>query len=147
MSYESAPPNVRSLEQRMRNLEKDDGLVSRRRISMALVVVGQMLPEGAVKGGSAMALRYGRGTRFTRDLDAARGKSLAHFRRDFEERLRFGWAGFTGRLIEKPSPHPKGIPASYVMQPFEVKIDYKGKSWCTVQFELGQLIPRSSGQH
>lgn len=41
----------------------------RRRVAMALVVVGQMLPEGAIKGGSAMAVRYGRGTRFTRDLD------------------------------------------------------------------------------
>lgn len=35
---------------------------------MAMVVVGQMLPEGAVKGGTAMAFRYGRGdSRFTQD--------------------------------------------------------------------------------
>src|SRR5690606_13303550 len=72
VSYASAPASVRSLEQRIRNLEGDEGLVQRRRVSMALVVVGQMLPEGAIKGGSAMALRYGRGTRFTQDLDAAR---------------------------------------------------------------------------
>ncbi len=68
MSYAGAPTNVRSLEQRIRNLEGSEGLAHRRRIAMALVVVGQMLPEGAIKGGSAMALRYGRGTRFTRDL-------------------------------------------------------------------------------
>lgn len=80
MSYDSPPVSVRSLEQRIRNLE---GLALRRRVSMALVVVGQMLPEGAVKGGSAMALRYGRGTRFTQDLDAARVQSLAGFRSDF----------------------------------------------------------------
>lgn len=69
MNYDSAPTNVRSLEQRLRNLEGDDGLALRRRTAMALVVVSQMLPEGAVKGGSSMALRYGLLTRFTRDLD------------------------------------------------------------------------------
>ncbi len=57
MSYAIALPGVRSLEQHIRNLEGDEGLAQRRRVSMALVVVGQMLPEGAVKGGSAMALR------------------------------------------------------------------------------------------
>ena len=104
---------------------------------MALVVVGQMLPEGAIKGGSAMALRYGRGTRFTQDLDAARVQPLARFRSDFEDSLATGWAGFTGRLIEKAPPHPSAVPTAYLMQPFEVKLDYRGRPWCTVKFELG----------
>lgn len=137
MSYTGAPTNVRSLEQRMRNLEGSDGSALRRRVGMALVVVGQMLPEGAIKGGSAMALRYGRGTRFTRDLDAARVQPLARFRQDFEESLSAGWAGFTGRLIEKAAPRPSAVPSAYVMRPFEVKLDYRGRSWCTVTFELG----------
>lgn len=137
MSYSGAPTSVRSLEQRIRNLEGSDGLALRRRIGMALVVVGQMLPEGAIKGGSAMALRYGRGTRFTQDLDAARARPLAAFRGDFEESLASGWAGFTGRLVERPAPRPPAVPTAYVMQPFEVKLDYRGRSWCTVKFELG----------
>ncbi|MDN5584948.1 MAG: nucleotidyl transferase AbiEii/AbiGii toxin family protein [Brevibacterium sp.] len=137
MSYSGAPASVRSLEQRIRNLEGSDGLALRRRVSMALVVVGQMLPGGAVKGGSAMALRYGRGSRFTRDLDAARVQSLDRFRRDLEEALSQGWAGFTGRLIEKTAPRPPAVPTAYVMQPFEIKLDYRGRSWCTVPFELG----------
>lgn len=137
MRYASAPTSVRSLEQRIRNLEGSEGLALRRRIGMALVVVGQMLPEGAIKGGSAMALRYGRGTRFTQDLDAARVQPLAQFRSDFEDSLAIGWAGFTGRLIEKAAPRPTGVPTAYVMQPFEVKLDYRGRPWCTVKFELG----------
>lgn len=137
MSYAGAPTSVRSLEQRIRNLEGSDGLALRRRVGMALVVVGQMLPEGAIKGGSAMALRYGRGTRFTQDLDAARVQSLARFRSDFEEALASGWAGFTGRLVEKAAPRPPAVPTAYVMQPFEVKLDYQGRAWCTVKFELG----------
>ena len=137
VSYTDVPKNVRSLEQRIRNLEGSDGLVFRRRVAMALVVVGQMLPGGAIKGGSAMALRYGRGTRFTQDLDAARVQSLARFRSDFEESLAAGWAGFTGRLVEKAAPRPPAVPTAYVMQPFEVKLDYRGRPWCTVKFELG----------
>lgn len=135
--YTGMPTSVRSLEQRIRNIEGDDGLAQRRRVSMALVVVGQMLPGGVVKGGSAMALRYGRGTRFTRDLDAARVQTLARFRSDFEKSLADGWAGFTGRLIEKAAPRPLAVPTAYVMQPFEVKLDYRGRPWCTVKFELG----------
>ena len=137
MTYSDMPTNVRSLEQRIRNLEGNDGLASRRRIGMALVVVGQMLPEGAIKGGSAMALRYGRSTRFTQDLDAARVQSLARFRTDFELSLSLGWARFTGRLVEKAAPHPPAVPTAYLMRPFEVKLDYRGRPWCTVKFELG----------
>ncbi len=137
MSYPRAPTSVRSLEQRIRNLEGDDGPALRRRVGMALVVVGQMLPEGAIRGGSAMALRYGRGTRFTQDLDAARVQPLARFRSDFEGSLAAGWAGFTGRLVEKTAPRPPAVPTGYVMQPFEVKLDYRGRPWCSVKFELG----------
>ncbi len=137
MSHDDAPANVRSLEQRIRNLEGEGGLAQRRRVGMALVVVSQMLTEGAIKGGSAMALRYGSQTRFTQDLDAARIQPLARFRSDFEASLAAGWAGFTGRLIEKAVPRPPGVPGAYVMQPFEVKLDYRGRPWCTVKFELG----------
>jgi hypothetical protein len=137
VSYTGPPTSVRSLKQRIGNLESSDGLALRRRVGMALIVVGQMLPEGAIKGGSAMALRYGRGARFTQDLDAARVQPLARFRSDFEESLAAGWAGFTGRLIEKAAPRPTGVPTAYVMQPFEVKLDYRGRPWCTVKFELG----------
>lgn len=59
MSYDTPPPTLRSLEQRIRNLEGDQGLVSRHRVGMSLVVVEQRLPAGAVKGGSAMALCVG----------------------------------------------------------------------------------------
>ena len=137
MTWTTPPPNRQSLETRLRNLEGADAAVQRRRTTMSLVVVGQMLPEGAIKGGSAMALRFGRGSRFTRDVDAARVQPLAQFRADFEESLAAGWAGFTGRLVERAAPSPVGVPAGYVMQPFEVKLDYLGQSWCTAKFELG----------
>lgn len=137
MTWTTPPPNRQSLETRLRNLEGADAAVQRRRTTMSLVVVGQMLPEGAIKGGSAMVLRFGRGSRFTRDVDASRIQSLAQFRADFEESLAAGWEGFTGRLVERAAPSPVGVPAGYVMQPFDVKLDYRGQSWCTAKFELG----------
>lgn len=137
MTYDTAPVTLNSLRQRLRNIEGDEELVNRRIVAMALVVVGQMLPAGAIKGGSAMALRYGRATRFTTDLDAARPGPQDEFINDFEQRLRDGWAGFTGRLIERAAPKPAGVPTAYVMQPFDVKLTYSGKPWCTVTFELG----------
>lgn len=138
MRYTMPPRNLKSFEQRIRNLEADGTLALRRQIIMAMVVVGQMLPDSAVKGGTAMALRYGRaGTRFTHDLDAARRQSMTAFRDDFEARLRRGWAGFAGRLLDRVPPHPTGVPAAYVMRPFEVKLDYLGRPWRTMKFELG----------
>lgn len=137
MSWATPPNNKQSLDQRLRNLEGTDAAVQRRRTTMSLVVVGQLLPEGAIKGGSAMALRFGRDSRFTRDLDAARIHSLDQFRADFEESLAAGWAGFTGRLVERAAPSPIGVPTGYVMQPFDVRLAYRGQSWCTVKFELG----------
>lgn len=137
MRYPDPPSNVRSLEQRLRNIQHDQELVNRRRISMALVVVGQMLPQGVVKGGSALALRYGSGARFTRDLDVSRIGEIEEFCRGFEDSLSVGWAGFTGRLIRQPPPRPRTVPPAYVMQPFDVKLDYRGRPWCTVRFELG----------
>ncbi len=137
MNYSTPPVSVTALKQRLRNLEGEELLATRRQVAMALVIVGQLLPEGSIKGGSAMALRYGTSTRFTKDLDAARASGLAKFREEFEERLLEGWEGFTGRLLEKKPPKPARVPSAYVMKPFDIKLSYKNKPWCTVSFELG----------
>lgn len=137
MTYDTPPRNLSSLRQRLTNIEGKAESVNRRTVGMALVVVGQMLPAGAIKGGSAMALRYGTATRFTKDLDAARAGSMEEFTSELENRLRDGWAGFTGRLVTRAAPSPAGVPSAYIMQPFDVKLDYLGKPWCTVKFELG----------
>ncbi|MGP6175325.1 nucleotidyl transferase AbiEii/AbiGii toxin family protein [Corynebacterium sp. A21] len=136
-TYQGLPTNLASLHTRIRNLEADEQAANRRQIAMALVVISQMLPAGVVKGGSAMALRYGLNTRFTQDIDAARRKSLEDFEDDFEEALQEGWQGFTGRLKRLNAPSPEGIPTPYVMQPYKVSLDFKGKSWKSVTFELG----------
>jgi len=107
------------------------------RTVIANTIVGQLLPGGAVKGGSALKFKYGdKTTRFTRDLDAARREDLDTFINELEEALHFGWNGFTGRIVHKEPATPKGIPGEYVMRPFEIKLSYRGKSWLTVPFEV-----------
>lgn len=139
-SYEEAPRNVGILGQRLRNcLDTKNPAVERRmRVTLANVIVGQMLPESAVKGGTAMKVRLGHeGSRFTPDLDAARKWDLATFLTEFRANLTTGWNGFTGRLVERPTPRPAGVPTPYVMTPYEVKLDYNTKAWHTVTVELG----------
>lgn len=108
------------------------------RALMADAIVAQMLPNGAVKGGSALKLRFGDSeTRFSEDLDTARASSLEEYIESLGSALEEGWQGFTGVAIRKEPATPAGIPARYVMQPYDVKLRYLGKSWVTVRLEVG----------
>lgn len=111
---------------------------TRARATIANVIVGQMLPDGAVKGGSSIKLRLGEGaTRYTTDLDVARASDLEDWIARLRSSLAEGWEGFTGRVVTREPASPEGVPAAYVMQPFAVKLDYNGKPWVTVDLEVG----------
>ena len=108
------------------------------RAVIANTVVSQMLPEGAVKGGSAIKLRLGNaGTRFTTDLDIARASGLDEYRDALERALARGWNGFDGRLVPGRPARPRDVPPQYVMRPFGIKLSYNGKPWLTVELEVG----------
>jgi len=102
------------------------------------VVVAQLLPAGVVKGGSSLKLRFGNlATRYTKDLDAARALGLSEYVDALEEKLRTGWAGFTGHAVERRPAKVKDVDPQYVMKPYDIKLDYKGKPWLTVPLEIG----------
>ena len=108
------------------------------RTLMANTIIGQLLPKGVVKGGCALKLRYGdKTTRFTRDLDTARAGKLVTYLEQLEASLKEGWNGFIGKIVRKEPAKPKGIPGEYIMQPFEIRISYIGRSWLTVPLEIG----------
>lgn len=110
----------------------------RARTVMANAIVASMLPDGVVKGGSALKMRFGEeNTRFTTDLDTATATDPAAYAAQLDSGLRSGWEGFSGRVVEKDPASPDGIPEQYVMQPYDVKLDYLGKPWCTVPLEVG----------
>lgn len=109
-----------------------------KRAIMANAIVAQMLPDGSVKGGSAIKMRLGDGvTRYTTDLDVARASAIEDFASSLDVALAAGWEGFTGTLVAGRQAHPKGVPAQYVMQPYQVKLSYNTKPWMTVELEVG----------
>ena len=114
---------------------KDPVRVSR---AMANVIVGQILPDGVVKGGSSLMFRFGeRVTRYTRDVDTARVMDQEQYKALLSDALAKGWNGFTGELIEVPPPKPEGVPSVYVMMPYDIKLKYMGRPWQTVRIEIG----------
>lgn len=132
------PNSKRNLDMAIRRMGTGDTDYLRMRTLIANVIVAQLMPDGAVKGGSALKIRFGDGaTRATTDLDAARASDLGAFVPAFEANLERGWNGFTARLVAREPASPAGVPSAYVMQPYEVKISYLGGAWCTVEFELG----------
>ena len=132
------PNNRRNLDVAIHRATSSEEEFVRFRTTMANAIVGQMLPGGVVKGGAALKLRYGNAeTRFTTDLDMAGGEDIGAFVEELDARLAQGWEGFTGRVVPREPAHPVGIPAGYVMQPFDIKMAYLGRSWCTVPLEVG----------
>jgi hypothetical protein len=110
----------------------------RARRLLAAVIVGQMLPDGAAKGGNALKIRFGSAaTRFSRDLDTARASSLEEYVSLLEKGLEDGWNGFTGVVVPRDPASPEGVPAAYVMKPFDVKLSYNQKAWMTLPLEVG----------
>lgn len=151
MTKRETPTNLSSLTKRIDNLaHQHQRPVRRIQRAVANTVVGQMLPPGVVKGGTAMKLRVGEiGSRFTPDLDAARSKnvSLDDYLTQLGDRLSEGWAGFTGTVAELEGPQPDGVPEEYVMQPFEIRLSYRSRHWLTVPFELGHDEIGSTSRH
>jgi hypothetical protein len=105
---------------------------------MGNTIVAQLLPDGVVKGGGSLKLRFGdKATRYTRDLDAAYSMALGEFVNELEAALAKGWCGFTGRLVPRRQAKIRGLAPEYIMKPFDVKLNYLGQPWQTVPLELG----------
>lgn len=132
------PNSRRNLDIAIHRLAASDSEFVRFRAFLANAIVGQMLPDGAVKGGTALKFRFGdSATRFTTDLDAVRQCDLDAFAEKLEASLARGWSGFEGRLVPRERAHPENVPPQYVMRPFDVKLSYLGRAWCTVALEVG----------
>lgn len=140
------PPTRKSLDDRIRNLSKDDTRhgdpnVRSARLALAVgnIVVGRMLPSGAIKGGTSMQVRFGASARYTRDLDAARPASVDvdEYVDELADNLDEGWAGFSGLVAETEAHRPDRVPSAYVVRPFSITLSYAGSSWIKILLELG----------
>lgn len=106
------------------------------------VVVSQMLPDSAVKGGTGLKLRFGDSiTRETPDLDTAFRGDRDAFINELNERLKAGWGDFSGRAIageiRAPEELRNRVGDSYIMQPVRVKLTYRSRDFMTVELEVG----------
>ena len=133
------PNSMRHLDDAIRRECGDNqAAYVRLRTLMANAIVAGMLPDGVVKGGSAIKMRYGNArTRYTTDLDTATATDPAVYADLLGAALARGWEGFTGRVVPREPAHPKDVPEEYVMRPFDVRLSYLGKPWCTVPLEVG----------
>ena len=105
---------------------------------LANVIVGQMLPDGVIKGGSSLMFRYGsRLTRYTRDVDTARVMEHGEYVDRLQRALAVGWNGFTADLVEVEPAKPTDVPGVYVMRPYDAKLKYMGRPWQTIRIEIG----------
>ena len=138
---DAPPSNLRSLQTRIDNEAAARNQPVRRIMrAVANVAVGQMLPPSVVKGGTAMKLRVGEpGRRFTPDFDASRPAeiTLDDYIDELADLLADGWSGFTGTVEQEDAATPDGVPPEYVMQPFSIRLAFRGRHWLTVAFELG----------
>lgn len=130
----SAANLIRAIK-RYCGVNQDDIRLAR---AMADVIVGQMLPDGVVKGGSSLMFRYGGAvTRYTKDVDTARSVELDAYLESLRLKLAEGWNGFTGKIVDVEPPSPPNVPKPYLMMPYDIKLQYLGKSWMTVRIEVG----------
>lgn len=133
------PNSMRHLDDAIRRECGDNqAAYVRLRTLMANAIVAGMLPDGVVKGGSAIKMRYGNArTRYTTDLDTATATDPTAYAELLGAALARGWEGFTGRVVPREPAHPRDVPEEYVMRPFDVRLSYLGKPWCTVPLEVG----------
>lgn len=135
----SDPGSMATLERRMGlYAETTQQQAGRVRVTIGQVVVAQLLPGALVKGGSGMKIRLGLGfSRDSKDLDVAWRDTQDAFSDALRNSLAAGWGPFTGQLLTK-APRPRaGIPTSYVMQPYAVKLTTYGRPFSTVVLEVG----------
>lgn len=138
-SYGTPPTNLTSLEQRLRNVVRNDQLRLRTRRQVGYMAVIAALcahardeegqPLFAIKGGVAIELLMGLEARATKDLDASVRTAAEEIEPRLRDALAQGWDGFAFRLL---SWEPIRDTAA---RRGDIKVAYKGRPFSTVQFE------------
>lgn len=131
------PRSLKVIRSRLKKLGPLD--VGRKEKIIANIILGQMLPRGAIRGGTGLKIRFGdKETRGSRDLDVALSGSREIFIEELQNNLSVGWNGFAGQLLpSKRESNPPDIPAEYVTVTLNVKLAFEGISWVRQEIDLG----------
>lgn len=137
----SAPANLDSLSRRIANVADGRGRVRRHvQRAVANTIVGQMLPPGAVMGGTALTLRLGESaTRFSPVVDLMHPPAITAgaYVAELRSRLDEGFGAFNGTLEEFAPTQLAAQPGAYALQALRVRLAYRGRHWLTLQLRLG----------
>lgn len=138
--YEAPPRNRRALEQRLRNVIADTQLQQRARRQLGYVALTAALMRHArdqhdvplflIKGGVAVELLLGLRARATKDLDATARLAGEEIGPQLRAALAHGWEGFTFRLTGLERVRDTAALRG------DVKVNYHGDPWSTVQLEV-----------
>ncbi len=154
----AAPANLRSLQDRLRNLAAKaalpEGRVQRQLGTYVAAEILQQVQAGGepgtslflVKGGSQIEMRLGISrSRASKDLDAS-------FRGDFDqmygrarEAFGIGWNGFAAELTPAETIAVPGLLVAPVR--FKAKLKYRGFPFCTVPLEVSPAEASSGEEH
>ncbi len=131
------PKSIKTIRARLQNFGTIDA--GRKEKIIANIILSQMLPASAVRGGTGLKIRFGDyQTRGSKDLDVALTQDIDEFILEFGDNLSLGWNGFTGQLIKsKKISHPKDIPRTYVTVTWDVKLFFNGYEWVRQEIDLG----------
>ncbi|MGH9112425.1 MAG: nucleotidyl transferase AbiEii/AbiGii toxin family protein [Acidimicrobiales bacterium] len=133
------------LQRWVREAEADTGIaVARQQRWVSYMVLASMLdtarddggaPLFLLKGGVAMELRFDVAARATKDLDLVYRQAGGRMLGRLDEALARGHGDFTARRTE--AERVRGTQAMRA----DVKLDYRGKRWATVQIEISPAEP------
>lgn len=146
--YDSRPPNLRALRDRLTAAAKREGVVfGRLQQHVGVLVVAQFInfaPDGEdvplllVKGGASLELRRGiPESRTSKDLDAVVRGDVETVHEWLAEAGADGWEGFTAIFT---APVPFDVPG-LAANPhrFTAKLSYQGKPFVSVPIEISPI--------
>ncbi|MGH8971847.1 MAG: nucleotidyl transferase AbiEii/AbiGii toxin family protein [Acidimicrobiia bacterium] len=137
---EKPPFSVNVLQRWIADAERESGVaVARQQRWVSFMLLAAMLDAVrdedeqtlfVLKGGVAMELRLGLAARATKDFDAAFRAEAAEILGRLDQALRAGYGDFTARRTQ-----PEPVRETAALR-FDIKLDYRGRPWATVKFEV-----------
>lgn len=143
-SRPKAPGSVQGLQRWIGEWAADSSeSAARIQRRIALIAIAAMLDNArdttgerlfAVKGGSALEIRYGAAARASRDIDLDYRGVISDVHGVLTELAMSGWSGFEARVLD---PQPLAIPWTNISgQRITLKLTYLGKPFTTVPIEV-----------
>lgn len=148
------PSNIRSIDDRLRNRAKVEGIEQRRlRHRLAVVILADAMQAAleadeklVIQGGTAMMLRFGiPNSRSSKDLDAMLRGEIPSFLDRLRKQGRTARSGWTFTVSRESLIEVPGLPVK--PRRAEIKLAYRGRPFATVKLELSAEEGEAADKH